>query len=156
MSLEKKLFSGNTTKNGSKKHGDKDASGFFSAVQSAVTGALQSAKASGTAEDPNEVVEQAIEGVLASAKNGTDFSSTNSTSQSGNPLAGNPTAGAGMPDANGTPAQATFYQTLKADGIDPQQYNQDFLNAMRDVMSGGSNPTTSPAISTGSAFDAFA
>jgi hypothetical protein len=92
-------------------------------IQDAVTSALQSAQANGSATDPNKVIQTAIEQVL---------SGTNNVTPAGNP-------GTTATPNGGGAVQSPFEQTLQSYGVDPQQFRSDFLAAIKDAQGGQVN-----------------
>jgi hypothetical protein len=105
-------------------------SGFFANVQSAVTSALQSAQSSGSDSDPNQVIQTAIEQVLNGQQSGTGGTTGQTTS---------PTSGSGgSTGSSGSSARAAFEQLLQSNGVDPQQFQQDFQAAIHSTQSGDS------------------
>jgi hypothetical protein len=110
--------------------------GLMSQVQSAVTSALQSAQASGSTADPNQVVQSAIAQVL---QNGS------TTSAAGGTAATSGTTGSTSPQA--------FFQTLQASGVTPQQFLSDFMAALQSTQSAQLN---SGAATTGNLLNATA
>jgi hypothetical protein len=115
-------------------------------IQNAVTSALQSAKESGSSANPNTVVQTAIEQILSGTNNGTPSTGTTTT------------ATPGTDTTPSTTTQSTFAQTLQSYGVDPQQFNSDFLAAIKDAQNGepvstanifGSFPTGTQVDTTG-------
>lgn len=106
---------------------------FFSRIQSAVTSALQNAQGD-TSADPNSIIENAIAGVF----------------QESNPPGAAPASGLATDPSSSTTSTTTagatssayqnFLQTLQANGVDAQQFHQDFLNAVQQAQNGQSNP----------------
>jgi hypothetical protein len=102
-------------------------------IESAVTQALQASQSNASA-DPNQVIQNAITQVL----NG-----TNATP-----------APAGADDNS---VQATFAETLKQFGVDPQQFRQDLLSALQHVKGSATGTgTTSQFFPTGSLLNTIA
>jgi hypothetical protein len=99
---------------------------FFKQIQDAVTSALQST-AAGTSTDPNQTIEDAITQVLQNG--GTSAPSTTTGVAEGASTTGN--AGS---------TQQSFAQTLQANGVNPQQFRQDFLAALKEAQGGHVNP----------------
>ena len=101
---------------------------MFGKIEQAVTSALQSAQSSGSTEDPNQIVQDAITKVLDQAQNG-----SSSTSD---------------PDGDGSSAtqasgnSQSFSQMLQAMGVDPQQFHSDFLSAVQAAQGGQVDPST--------------
>jgi hypothetical protein len=120
-------------------HGGGQAGGLFSQIQSAVTNALNSAQSNGSTEDPNQIVQDAIAKVLQ--QNG--LQAPDSDGDTGSDTSGSvPTAATG----SASDPQQTFFNTLKGYGIDPQQFNQDFIAAIKSAQSGqGADPASALA-----------
>jgi hypothetical protein len=113
----------------------------FKQIQDAVTSALQTAQQSGSTTDPNQIVEDAISKVLQNSTSGTGTSATGTASAADPDGDGDPqssTSGA----TSGTSGTQSFLQTLQSFGIDPQQFHQDFLSAVKDAQNGNSNAAT--------------
>jgi hypothetical protein len=115
---------------GSGHHG---SSGFFKQIQEAVTNALQSA-ASGDSTDPNQTIADAIAQVFQNS------GAASTTTTAAGHLDGDAEA-SGAADAETSGPQA-FFQTLQSNGIDPQQFHQDFLTAIKDAQGGNVDPST--------------
>jgi len=146
---------------GHHRHRHGGGSGVFKQIQDAVTNALQTAQSSGTSSDPNQIVESAIAQVLKASTSaaGTTTPATTATAT--------PTTAAQTPstdpDGDGDPAteatggtssMASFFQALQTAGIDPKQFHQDFLNAIKDAQGGQVNPSTAfQSIPVGSTID---
>jgi len=126
-------------------HADAGKSEFFQQLQTAVSGALQSAQQGGT--DPNKVIEDAISQIFKNNANATSPSSA----KANQPASVNDSDG----DGDGSPAEAggpagktqnsalqSFFNTLQSYGIDPQQFHQDFLTAATSAQNGASNTST--------------
>lgn len=94
--------------------------GLLKQIESAVTGALQSAPSSA---DPNQVVQKAIENVLK-----------------------NPNADSDGDDDGTDPvtAQKTFAQTLKSFGVTPDQFQKDLAGAVQSVQNASSTSSFPP------------
>ena len=124
------------------------AQAAFKQIQSAVMSALQAAQAggssqtagstqaAGTASDPNQIIEDAIAKVLKSsiAAPGT---STDGTS-TGDSTVGTPTTT--TPSATSGPQ--TFKSILQSFGVTPEQFQNDFMSAIKDAQAGQVNPST--------------
>jgi hypothetical protein len=102
---------------------------FFQAIQSAVTNALQSAQSSGDDADPNQIVQSAIEQAMQSFQSGASDSAT----QTGNA----PDGTADVTNDDDSSAGSKFAQLLQSNGIDSQQFHQDFLAAIKSAQGGG-------------------
>ncbi|HEX3358926.1 MAG TPA: hypothetical protein VHS31_18250, partial [Tepidisphaeraceae bacterium] len=87
--------------------------------------------------DPDQAIQNAIESVF---KNGSDPTSSDSTSDSTDPTASTDPAAANSIDPQA--AREQFFQTLQAHGVDPQQFHQDFLGAMQDAQNGNADPSS--------------
>jgi hypothetical protein len=115
-------------------HGHGGGAGFKK-IEQAVTDALQSANGS---SDPNKTIEDAIAKVFQ------DNSTTSSTTSGAADTDGD-TDGSSATQAspqNDAAARQAFFQTLKSYGVDPQQFRQDLLAAMKDAQGGQVNPST--------------
>jgi hypothetical protein len=89
-------------------------SALFSQIQQTVTSALQQAKASGSTKDPNQIVEDSIASLLKNVFSGKTPA---------------PTGGSSL-----TPqSQVAFQTALKSAGITPQQFQNDFKEAVEDA-----------------------
>jgi hypothetical protein len=133
------------------------ASAFFSQVQSAVTSALQSAQSSGSTSDPNTVIQDAIAQVFKNQQNITG--STTDTSGSTTGTSDSSTTGStSATDTDGSTAQSAFAQLLQSNGVDPEEFHNDFLSAIQSVQSGATATASSvfSAFPTGSAVDTLA
>lgn len=121
---------------------------FFQQIQSAVTSALQSAQSSDLSSDPNQVIQNAIAQVIKLYQSGAN-STADQTASNGTP---SPADGKG-PAANGA-----FAQLLQSNGVDPQQFQQDFLSAIQSAQSGQSADAASvfSSFPSGSAVDTVA
>lgn len=106
---------------------------FFQKLQTAVTDALQSAKADGSS-DPNQVVQNAIENVLKGDQSSTPDGSSDQTNTATDSAA----SGSIDPQA----AREAFFQTLQSYGVDPAQFHQDFLSAIHDARNGNDDPSS--------------
>lgn len=105
-------------------------------IQSAVSQALQQAQTTGTSEDPNKIVEDAIASVF---KNGlTSPSETTASDTLAGQSADDPGTSNNLPDAS----TSTFLQALQNFGITPQQFQQDFTAAVKDAQNGSANINT--------------
>jgi hypothetical protein len=111
-------------------------------IQDAVTNALQSAKENGSSADPNTVIKTAIEQILGGTNNSSPTDPTTTTT----------------PTTDNDSAQSVFNQTLQSFGVDPQQFRNDFLSAIKDTQNGqpvstanifGSFPTGTQVDTTG-------
>jgi hypothetical protein len=118
------------------------ASNFFSQIEQAVTNALQSAQQS-DASDPNDTVQSAIEQVFSQTTlpQGTTPETVASNLSS---------ALGGSADS----AHSAFLQTLKAHGIDPEQFTSDFLSAVKAAKNGNASVASAlKNLPTGSLLD---
>jgi hypothetical protein len=120
-----------TVHGGHHHHGGGKDGALFNQLQSAVSSALESAQADGTETDPNQIVQDTIAKVLNGQQNG----STGSTSSSADPSA--PTT------TSSTESKAAFQQLLASNGIDAQQFQQDFQAAIQSAQNGGSSDASS-------------
>lgn len=124
-------------------HGGQQNS-LFNQIASGVTNALQGA---GPSTDPNTTIQNAIEKVLKSlqSSSSTGATSTTSSSSASDPDGdGDPTTGATGP--NGKSKQSAFLQALQSAGVTPQQFRQDFLNAIQNVNGNGQSGTSQSPI----------
>lgn len=87
-------------------------------IEAAVTTALQSSQTNASA-DPNQVIQNAISQVLTANASSTQTAAT--TAQT--------------PTDDGS-TEATFLQTLRQFGIDPQQFHQDLVAALQSFKGG--------------------
>jgi hypothetical protein len=94
--------------------------GLSSQLESAVTNALNSA---GGTTDPNQVIQTAIQNLLAG--------NSNQTATSGASTA------AGASSTNPTSQEAAFSQLLSSNGVDPSQFQQDLQSAIQGATSSG-------------------
>jgi hypothetical protein len=117
----------------SQRHHRHGGGALFKQIEAAVTSALQSAKSSGSTADPNTIIQNAIAGVLQ--KNGV----TNTNSATGQTAAA--TRAVGQAGSNQQSVQA-FLQLLQANGINAQQFQADFLAAVKNAQNGKVNPAT--------------
>lgn len=108
---------------------------LFQQIQQAVTTALQSAQSNSSA-NPNQLVEQAIAGVVQQTLSGS--ASTSAYSSSSADIDGDGDSQTGTADS-----QTAFNQTLEANGISSQQFRSDFLAAIQQAqLSGSADPST--------------
>ena len=109
---------------------------LFQSIQQSVTSALASVQGD-TAADPNQVVQNAI----AQAIKQTGTNSTSSTPSSDPDGDGEVTNSTQSTDSS-SPTQS-FFDTLQSNGINPQQFQNDFLSAVQQAQQGGSvDPST--------------
>jgi hypothetical protein len=103
-------------------------SALMSQIQQTVTSALQAAKASGSTQDPNQIVEDSIASLLKNVLSGK--------------------GGATSP----TPvSQQAFQSALQNAGITPQQFHNDLRSAVQDAQNALATP-----LSSGTALDVTA
>jgi hypothetical protein len=112
--------------------GGEGGGAFFQKIQQAVTNALQSAATSGTSADPNTTIEDAIAQIFQN--NPTSPSSSTATDESDSDGATTSETDASNPQS--------FIQTLQSYGVDPQQFHQDFMTAIKNAMNGQVDPGT--------------
>jgi hypothetical protein len=126
------------------------AQAAFKQIQSAVLSALQAAQASGasqtsgstqaagTATDPNQIIEDAIAKVLKSsiAAPGAAADGTSTGDSTGT------TSGSTTPTTTGTTGPQTFKSILQSFGVTPEQFQNDFMSAIKDAQAGQVNPST--------------
>ena len=124
------------------------AQAAFKQIQSAVMSALQAAQAggssqtgastqaAGTASDPNQIIEDAIAKVLKSSIAAPGASADGTST--GDSTVGTPTTAA--PSATSGPQ--TFKSILQSFGVTPEQFQNDFMSAIKDAQAGQVNPST--------------
>jgi hypothetical protein len=111
---------------------------MFQKLQSAVTTALQAAQSDGSS-DPNQVVEDAIQKVLAGKS---DSSGQGNSQASSNDGSGDQAASATDSSQNAPDSRQAFFDTLKSYGIDPQQFHADFVAAVKQAKEGQADPSS--------------
>jgi hypothetical protein len=110
-------------------------------IQSSVTSALQSAQSSGSGADPNQVVQSAIAQILKNHQNSSNAppppppAGASETDPDGDGDTDTP----GVADSDGSSSQSAFTQLLQANGVNAQQFQQDFLSAVQSAQNGGSS-----------------
>jgi hypothetical protein len=116
------------------KHG---GSAIFAKIQQTVTNALQSAKASGSTEDPNEIVTDSIASLLKNIGLGGSAAQT--------AFAANTDTDA---PATADPAttQQTFETLLQSSGITPDQFQSDFVAAIQEAQGGSGGASSGGSI----------
>ena len=120
---------------------------LFGQVQQSVSSALQTAQGNSSA-DPNQIIEQAISSVIQ--QNGGSAIDPDGDGDGG---ASSGTAAAGSTSGT-TSTQQTFANTLKSYGIDPQQFRNDFLAAIKQAQGGqGDSSTAFSSFPSGLTFD---
>jgi hypothetical protein len=140
-------------------HADAGKSEFFQQLQTAVSGALQSAQQGGT--DPNQAVEDAISQIFKNNSSATSPSSAtaNQPASVNDPDGdgdGSPAQGSGPAGKTQNSTLQSFLNTLQSYGIDPQQFHQDFLAAATNAQNGASNTSTAfQSIPPGTLIDAI-
>ena len=147
---------------GRRLHGSHHGSKMFSQIENAVTSALQAAQ-SGGASDPNQVIEDAISKVFRQTSAG-GASAVSSAKTSGSPAVGLDGIGdaddSGATDAGNpsNPAHQAFLSTLRSFGVTPQQFQSDFLSAIKDAQQTGHVDVSSAlrSLPPGSALDVIA
>jgi hypothetical protein len=116
---------------------------LFQQIQSAVTSALQSAQSSASTNNPNQVIQNAITQIFKSKQNNANGQS-GQTSVSGNdPDGDGDTDTPGVADNDGSTTQSAFAQLLQSNGVNAQQFQQDFLSAVQSAQNGGSSDASS-------------
>lgn len=137
-------------------HGGGGGGAFFKQVQSAVTSALQDAQSSGSDSDPNSVIQTAIAQVLKNHQNGSASSTTGDSATGASDTDGS--SGGATGSTSGADSKSAFAQLLQSNGIDPQQFHQDFAAAIQAAQTGGSTDPSSvfSSFPTGSAVDTVA
>ena len=134
-------------------HHGHGGSGILKQIQDAVTNALQTAQTgSGSTADPNKIVESAIAQVLKAHSSATTATGTTNAATT---TAADPDGDGGSTEAtSGSSSLASFFQALQTAGIDPKQFQQDFVNAIKDAQGGTVNPATAfQSIPIGSTID---
>jgi hypothetical protein len=123
-------------------HGGGDGGAMFQQLQSAVSGALQSAQGNSSA-DPNQIIQDAIEKVMKNAGAGGANAASGALAQaSGSDPDGNGDSDApGKANNDGGAKNQAFVQMLQSYGVSPQQFHQDFLAAIKDAQQ---NSNTDP------------
>jgi hypothetical protein len=129
---------GTTSVSGGHHHHHHGNSAAMQAIQQAVTDALNSTATNSTtsgttSSDPNQVIEQAIAKVLEG-----QGQAAASTDQAASTTATGTQASA-QTDAS---ARQAFFQLLQDHGIDPTQFRQDFMAAIKDAQGGQVNSAT--------------
>jgi hypothetical protein len=116
---------------------------LFQKVQQAVTSALTSIQGNSSA-NPNQVIQQAILQVIAQTSTSSN-AATGATSPSD-------------PEDSETDPTQSFFSSLKDYGIDPQQFQSDFLSALTQAQQTGqaSAATAFNSFPTGLSLDATA
>jgi hypothetical protein len=134
-------------------HHGHGGSGILKQIQDAVTNALQTAQTgSGSTSNPNQIVESAIAQVLKANSSATTSTGTTNPATTGQATATDPDGDA----TGGGSSLASFFQALQTAGIDPKQFQQDFVNAIKDAQGGTVNPATAfKSIPLGSTIDAL-
>jgi len=112
-------------------HGGSSAQ--FQQIQSAVTQALQQASSDPNA-DPNQIIEDAIQKAIQSDPSSSDDPSTASSTTSAPSTASTPST------ADSSGGIVGFVQSLQSYGVTPQQFHQDFLNAVKNAQNGNVDP----------------
>jgi hypothetical protein len=107
---------------------------FASKIESAVTDALNSAKAAGSTTDPNQIIQTVIESILSQGKAAKGSAASDASGSDGAANAGSSSA----TDPNSPAAQqAAFQQLLSSYGVNPAQFQKDFQTAVQTSL--GSN-----------------
>ena len=131
-------------------------SALFSKIDAAVTSALQAAQSNGSA-DPNKVIQDAIAKVFRDNNITPPTPNARSKASPSDPDGDSDTHAAGQFGASGSSAQQSFLQTLQAFGVNAQQFQNDFLTAVKNAQAGQSNPSTAlKSFPPGSAVDTTA
>jgi len=136
-------------------HHGHSGSGVFKQIQDAVTNALQTAQSSGgSSSDPNQIVESAIAQVLKSNSAATTATGSTNAATTAQTSSTDSNADAATEATGGTSSLASFFQALQTAGVNPQQFQQDFLNAVKDAQGGQVNASTAfQSIPIGSTID---
>jgi len=114
--------------------------GSFKQIEDAVTSALQSAQSGGSSSEPNKVIEDAIAKVFS--QNGSALSTQPTNGQATASDSDGDHDASGKADNAANSATQTFLQTLQKFGVDPQQFHQDLLAAIKDAQNGQANPSS--------------
>jgi hypothetical protein len=93
---------------------------LYGQIEQTVTAALQSAKASGSTKDPNQIVEDSIASLLKNIFSGQTAATA-----------------AGPPSPN---TQLAFQSALQSAGITAKQFHTDLKNAMEDAQDSLAQP----------------
>jgi hypothetical protein len=105
--------------------GQAGGTALISQIQQTVTNALQAAKANGSTQDPNQIVEDSIASLLK-----------------------NVLTGKGQPPSSTPASQQAFQGALQSAGISQQQFQTDLKAAIQDAQNGQAHP-----LPTGTALD---
>jgi hypothetical protein len=96
---------------------------MMSQLESAITDALNSAKASGATTDPNTIIQNTIQSMLGISPTSPSTASATGTAAGG-------TTSAQSPDASAS-QQTAFQQLLQSYGVDASQFQKDFQAALQ-------------------------
>src|ERR1700722_4639296 len=134
---------GSTTAAVQDSDGDSDGSSpegsLFQQIHSAVTSGLQSAQSSGATADPNKVIQNAIAQIFKNQQNIKSGNSSQTTVSGSDPDGDGDTDTPGVTTSDASSTQSAFTQLLQSNGVDAQQFQQDFLSAIQTAQSGGSS-----------------
>jgi hypothetical protein len=137
-----------------------DSGALFQAIQSAVASALQTAQSSTATTNPNQVIQSAIAQILKTQQSGNKNTSAQKNTTSNAPASNDPdkdgdTDAPGATDSDTASKQTNFAQLLQSNGVNAQQFQNDFRAAIQSARSGGSaNPgSVFSGFPTGSTLD---
>jgi len=119
----------------SRGQGSSGPSALFQQVQSVVSSALQSAQQSGSTADPNQVIQSAIAQIFKNQQNAGGGKSGQPSAAVNDPDGDTDTPG--VADSDAAANKNAFAQLLQSNGVDAQQFQQDFLSAVQSAQSGG-------------------
>ena len=111
----------------------------FHQLENAVSGALDSAQQNPTA-DPNQIIHGAIRSAFRTATPTTGANSTGNGAASYSDSVDSDISAESA--ANTSAATQSYLQTLRAYGVDPQQFHGDLLSAVMDAQHGHVDPST--------------
>ena len=101
--------------------------GGLKQMQNAVLNALQTAKASGGTTDPNQAIESALAKIFKSSIAAPSGDTTGTTDPTG---------------ASQTSAPQSFESILQSFGVTPEQFQNDFMSAIKEAQAGQVNLNT--------------
>jgi hypothetical protein len=113
-----------------------DGGAFFQAIQSAVASALQTAQSSSLTTNPNQVIQSAIAQVLKTQQNGAESNSGQTSVAANDPDGDGDTDAPGVADSDTSNTQTVFAQLLQSNGVNAQQFQNDFRAAIQSARSG--------------------
>jgi hypothetical protein len=121
---------------------------LFQALQTAVASALQTAQSSSTTANSNQVIQSAIAQILKTQQNGAKSTSGQTSAAGNDPDGDGDTDAPGVTDNDTAAAQSNFAQLLQSNGVNAQQFQNNFRAAIQSARSGAS-------ASPGSVFSGF-